>query len=118
MISTPEEVSTFLVEFKQKYNVFEIRFIGRTKNLQALLDLEITEKDRLKSILSLETKDYYRGPSTDPDYPESGEAWEFGTNIKNTEMYIKIKIGLQNKPVICLSFHKAEHKITYPFKLL
>jgi hypothetical protein len=116
MISNPEEVNTFLRDFKLKHEFFAIRFIGRSKNLQTLLDLEIDEGDRLKCILSLETKDYYRGPSPDPDFPESGEVWEFGTNVKNTEVYIKIKIGMFNKSVICLSFHKAEFEITYPFK--
>jgi hypothetical protein len=116
MISTPEEVNTFLRDFKQKYKIFDIRFIRRENYPQTLLDLEISAEDRLKCILSLEAKDYYRGPSPDPANAEAGDVWEFGTNVKNNEVYIKIKIGMFNKPVICLSFHKAESEITYPFK--
>lgn len=45
-----------------------------------------------------------------PDY------WEFGKKVNDKEVYIKINMGNTNNPVICMSFHIAEHKISYPFK--
>ena len=45
-----------------------------------------------------------------PDYFESG------IDVKGTEVYIKISLGLHNKRVDCMSFHKAEKPITYYFK--
>ena len=42
--------------------------------------------------------------------------WVFGKSVKNTEVYIKISLGRTDHPVICISFHPAEHNLTYPFK--
>jgi hypothetical protein len=36
--------------------------------------------------------------------------------VNNTEVYIKISMGLYNSQVICISFHDAEHPMNYPFK--
>ena len=59
--------------------------------------------------------DYYRGPTKDidqkiPDY------YEFGINVNNQEVYIKLSLGKFNKSPHCMSFHIAEHKLNYPLK--
>ena len=42
--------------------------------------------------------------------------WVFGKLIKNHEIYIKISLGIEGSSVICISFHLAEYKMTYPLK--
>lgn len=61
-----ETVDKFLKEFKDKAKVFGIIFrIDRKKNMQALLDLEISAIMREEIIMSLTVEDYYKGPSED-----------------------------------------------------
>ena len=41
----------------------------------------------------------------------------FGINIKNKDIYIKIKIqSYDRKIVLCMSFHYAEYKLEFPYK--
>ena len=35
---------------------------------------------------------------------------------KNREIYIKIMLGCAGSQTICISFHIAEHPLSYPFK--
>ena len=107
-------VEQCLNAFKQKMEVFDVVFLNREKNLQALLDLEIVRASRKERLKELKATDYYKGPTADQFGGEN--LWEFGKTIKGKEVYIKITMGRQNKPVICISFHLAEHKIKYPFK--
>jgi hypothetical protein len=110
-----EDVDAFLSGFKQKAKVFQIYFIrDRSKNLQTELELELKEFEKEKYLLDLAVENYYRGPSK--DYDGGPDLWEFGKMIKGREVYIKITIGLNNKPVICISFHFPEKEIKYPFK--
>ena len=113
---SPSDIEKFLVGFKQKFNVFGVFFINREKNEQALLDLEITPKQREEFLLTLEPDDYSKGPFADAFDPESPNNYEFGISVKNREVYIKINMGKPAKSVMCISFHIADHKMNYPFK--
>lgn len=108
------EVETFLSTFKTKMEVFDVIFLNRDKNLQALIDLEITRISRKEILKELKVEDYYRGPIKDVDH--GPDLWEFGRALSRKEIYIKITIGMSSKPVICISFHLAERAIIYPFK--
>jgi hypothetical protein len=108
------DVEAFLGQFRSKLEVFDVIFLNRDKNLQALIDLEITRLSRKETLRELKVSDYYRGPTRDTD--GGADIWEFGTSVKQKEVYIKITIGIKNKPVICISFHLAERPIQYPFK--
>ena len=114
MNAEEREVEQFLNEFKQKMEVFSIVFLDREKNLQTLLDLEIVEANRKEILKELKVKDYLRGPTH--DQYGGRPFWEFGKAVKGKELYIKITMGTQNKPVICISFHIAEFKIKYLIK--
>lgn len=114
MDTKKEGVEQFLNDFKQKMEVFDVVFLNREKNLQALLDLEIVRASRKEMLKELKVTDYYKGPTTDQFGNE--DLWEFGKSLKSKEVYIKITMGKQSKPVICISFHLAEFKIKYPFK--
>jgi len=42
--------------------------------------------------------------------------WVFGKNVKTREVYVKISMGRVNEKAICISFHIAEHPMSYPYK--
>jgi hypothetical protein len=110
------EVENFLKTFKQKMKIWEVLFLDqRSKNVQALLDLELTPKDRQKTLSHLEVIDFSEGPKKDQFF-SGQELWVFGKSIKKKEIYIKISLGFDGNHVICISFHLAEHKMYYPLK--
>lgn len=109
------EIERFLEEFKLKMKTFDILFLNREKNEQALYDLEITPVQRIKYLEKLNFEDYYNGPKKDNYDKTSFDFWEFGINIKKTQVFIKISLW-KNKKVLCISFHPAEHKMNFPFK--
>ncbi|MEM6634068.1 MAG: toxin [Bacteroidota bacterium] len=114
--ATMEEALTlFLQQFQEEKSKQGIVFFNRTKNLQALLDLELTAKRREKVIDTLSIQDYYKGPSADQVHVGL-EYWEFGKEVRGQEIYIKISLGWPDGEVWCMSFHKAERNIQYPFK--
>jgi len=115
-MATKQEVEHFLNDFKTKLRSFRIYFLDeRGKNSQALLDLEISPIKRKEIIERLTVDDYYKGPLEEQMYGMR-PMWAFGKLIKGIEVYIKISMGLPNQDAICISFHKAEHEMTYPFK--
>jgi hypothetical protein len=114
LMATRSEVESFLNTFKAKLEVFDVIFMNRDKNLRALIDLEITRVSRRELLKELKLEDYFRGPTKDVD--NGPDLWEFGRSLKQKEVYIKITIGMMNKPVICISFHLAERAIEYPYK--
>lgn len=110
------EVELFLKAFQQKLRVFEILFRDdRGKNQQALAELEITRAMRRQVIEPIEKQDYSEGPLDDNLYG-IGSMWVFGKAVKQSEVYIKISMGLPGSQVICISFHIAEKPMRYPFK--
>ena len=110
------EVRQFLQEFKSLLDENGFFITDRQKNSQALLDLGLTAKQREDEIRSISVLDYYAGPKADKY--EKGMYWEFGKEIGGVEVYIKLKIGgtPAREQAICMSFHKAERRMRYPFK--
>ena len=115
-MTTYDQVSTFLRNFKDKLKVFDIYYARREKNIQAQLNLEINESQRLDYIENLAPENYYAGPKNENYQQASIEYWEFGTEVKGTEVYVKISMGRPNQRVLCISFHESEFPMTYPFK--
>ena len=114
-MSLHDEVDAFLEDFRQKARVFEIYFYPRLKNVDALLGLGIAAKQREDLIMDIAVENYYRGPTQDND-PGRPAYYEFGANIKNQEIYIKLSLGKFNKSPHCISFHVAEYQLDYPLK--
>ncbi|MET4082850.1 hypothetical protein ABIB40_002814 [Pedobacter sp. UYP30] len=115
-MSTETEASSFLKEFKEKMNFWDVLFRDeRGKNVQALVDLELRPIERKAILEALETKDYSEGPFEEKLYG-GNDMWVFGKTIKKREVYIEITIGALNCSVICISFHLAQHKMNYPLK--
>ncbi|MBN9350351.1 MAG: hypothetical protein J0H55_06670 [Chitinophagaceae bacterium] len=116
LVSTPEEVAEFLKHFKIKMKIWDVLFRDdRGKNTQSLLSLEITPSYRKTILEQLDVSDYSQGPIPEKLYGGS-DMWIFGKVIKKREVYIKITIGVRGCSVICISFHIAENKMTYPLK--
>jgi len=114
--STRSNIEKFLADFKQKMKIWDIVFRSdRQKNTQALIDLEITPAQRRAVIGKLEVEDYSDGPLPDT-LNRLSPMWVFGRQVKQQEVYIKITMGATNCPVICISFHLAEHPMDYPLK--
>ena len=115
-MATKLEVQRFLRTFHAKLKVFDILFRDdRGKNRQALFDLDITPVYRVEIIKNLAVKDYSAGPIVS-ELDKNTEMWVFGKDVKQREVYIKISLGFPNASVICISFHLAEHDLSYPFK--
>lgn len=116
MMATKEEVELFLSSFKEKVKIYDIVFRDdRGKNLQTLAELDITPKYRKDVILKLKADDYSEGPIIDT-LNRLGDMWVFGKDVKGREVYIKITMGLPSSSTICISFHLAEHRMSYPYK--
>lgn len=113
---TKSEIESFLKEFILKMETFDVVFENREKNIQALLDLEITAGERKKHLKELVFEDYISGPNQDTNDKSRLPYWEFGKSIKNKDVYIKISLNKVNESVICISFHLAEFSLKYKYK--
>ena len=113
---TRDQIENFLQDFKVKMKVYKVLFRDdRSKNLQALADLEIRPIDRNKVLEDLSAEDYCEGPLQEVLY-DNAEMWVFGKEVKLNEVYIKITMGKPGTSVICISFHIAERPLSYPLK--
>jgi hypothetical protein len=110
------EIEEFLRALKEKIKIFDIVFRPRDKNTETLAELDILPIDRIQYLMNLTADDYYSGPNKDTYDFRKPDYYEFGIQVKRKEVYIKISLGLPNKPVDCMSFHIAERPITYPLK--
>lgn len=111
---TLEDVNLFLEQFKVKASVFGIIYRIREKNDNTLFNLGISAIMREKIVLSLEGIDFSHTTLGDA-FDEGDLLWVFGKDYNGTELYIKITI-IDEGRCLCVSFHEAEHPITYPFK--
>ena len=116
LMASKQEVETYLKELKVKIDIFGILFLDdRGKNQQTLHDLEISPAKRKEIILSLKLEDYSQGP-LEEKMRGLLSMWVFGKQVKKNEVYIKVSMGIENGSAVCISFHKAERAMNYPFK--
>ncbi len=111
-----KQVEEYLYDLSFKIDFFGILFRDdRGKNQQTLHDLEISPNQRKEIVKSLKVEDYAEGP-----LPEKMHGilpmWVFGKIVKQQEVYIKVSMGIENNQAVCISFHIAEHPMSYPFK--
>jgi len=109
-------VKSYLQELKQVIGIWGLIFTSRPKNsIQHLADLSITANMRKEIILNLEVNDYSEGPLQETQQGGT-EMWVFGKIIKGREIYIKVTISKITGVPVCISFHKAETPMNFPFK--
>ncbi len=110
-------VTLFLNEFKKAWPP-RCFVVIRDKNKQSLVELNLTPELRKEIILSLTPQDYISGPEPDEDKP-GDEVWIFGKKLSEADgIYIKLKIFTVSGKHIgkCISFHRAEKTLLYPFR--
>ena len=110
-----EYVEDFLKKFKH-YARKKLYAEDYANWLQDLAELGIDRSERDKILFSLSAENYFRGPSQDLDRP--GEVWEFGYNLEDNQIYIKLKLveGTSSIFAKCIKFHKARELIPYPYR--
>lgn len=99
-MATKQDVERFLHNFHVKLSVFGIVFRDdRGKNMQTLLELEITPKYREGIIKDLRSEDYVEGPIVDT-LNSMGDMWVFeGTS----------------KDMMCISKYQWASRVSPPF---
>lgn len=116
MVATKDDVQSFLDHFHAKMKIFDIIYRDdRGKNNKALEELEIVPSYRKVIIENLIVEYYVEGPLIDT-LNHLGEMWVFGKDVKGREVYIKIMMSNVNGQTICISFHLAESRLSYPYK--
>ena len=90
-----------------------LRFIPRRVNLNALANLGISIPDAESVVYSLAAQDYESGPDIDDD-GTAGEMWVFGTQVGETDIYVKLK--LEAGRAACISFHEAQYPLRSPLR--
>lgn len=110
-----DNINKFLRNFKKHLGQRSLTFIMSEKNTQTMSDMGFTKLDVETELLKLIYKDYMSGPEADHDPKKQGDVWKFGKNINKENIYIKIKLSPDNRPV-CLSFHYPERELKYFFK--
>lgn len=113
---TKDQVEAFLKEMRGKIRFFDVAFRPRDKNLETLAELDIIPADRIDFLHKLTYENYKSGPNKDTYDTRKPNYYEFGIEVNGFEVYVKVSLGLPNKRVDCMSFHKAENPITYPLK--
>ena len=115
-VNKKKEVEAFLKSFKEKKKIWGIFFLDdRGKNFETLTTLDIRPVEREQVLDELLAEDFSEGPLPE-DWHGSKEMWVFGKQVKREEIYIKITLGEGGAKTICISFHIAEHPMSYPLK--
>lgn len=90
-------------------------FIKRQKNLAGLAALGLTIAQAKLEVLNLSYLDYDRGPL--PDNDVTGDVvWEFIKDRNDGLPPIYIKLKIDRRGCVCLSFHPSSGPITLPFR--
>ena len=107
---TKKEIEKMLREFKALIRQDRWTFIERRVNLQGLAALGLTVPQAKAEILGLNYRHYDRGPEADRD-----RDGEFIKRIGSQKVYIKLKIDTRG--CVCLSFHRSVGPTSLPFKV-
>ena len=80
-----------------------------------LLDLDYDTEDVVKLLKELTVAEY-SGTKIDKDDLNPPLLFVFGKDINSKLVYVKLKIkGDQQRHVLCVSFHYAKEKMTFPY---
>lgn len=110
-----EAIRAFLLECKEHIEHDRFEFVERRKCMQTLIGLEMTIEDAETVILSLQPPHYVKGPEIDRDSTKTGDIYVFGSDRDRVELYIKLKCDV-TRGCVCISFHRAEWPLTYPYR--
>jgi hypothetical protein len=88
-MTTRDQVESFLNDLKFKMSIYQVVYLVREKNAQALLDLDITPAKRTEVLNKLNVSDYSEGP-LDEKMRGMLPMWVFGATVNKREVYLKI----------------------------
>ena len=111
---TIEDVKSFLNRMHVKVDIYGMVFADRHRCQETMLMLGINEVVAKHIVMALDATDFSK--YFDDTTQWGCDLWAFGKDIKGEEIYIKIGLGLPNRQTVCVSFHKADFPIQYPFK--
>ena len=114
-IASQSDITDFLFKFKFfAQDLSKFIFVERDKNIKAIAELGITIAQTQATILDLTYINYIAGPDVDEGYPDHN-VWKFGYNLNTDELYIKLSDNFNYNIAKCISFHKADFVISYPY---
>ena len=111
---TIEDVKSFLNRMHVKVDIYGMVFADRHRCQETMRMLVINEVVAKHIVMALDATDFSK--YFDDTTQWGCDLWAFGKDIKGEEIYIKIGLGLPNRQTVCVSFHKADFPIQYPFK--
>ena len=111
---TIEDVRGFLRSLNVKIDIYGMVFAERKRCQETMRMLGINEAVAKSIIKTLEATDFSK--YFDDAIQWGCDLWAFGKDDNDEEIYIKIGLGIPNRQTICVSFHKADFPIQYPFK--
>ena len=79
-----------------------------------LLDLDYDAEDVVNRLKELKVEEYSE-TKIDTDDANPPILFVFGKGINDELVYVKVKIREQQKQVVCVSFHYAKDKMTFPY---
>lgn len=120
-----EDVRSFLQQLHAKLDVYPLTYRKaqgdeRSRVREDLAKLGIRADERVSCIKQLGASDYAQGPFDDNyNYPPpgQGQVWVFGKHLNGQEVYIKLQLGAEGAPPVCISFHIADKPLRYPFRV-
>lgn len=80
-----------------------------------LIDLDYDRSDIIERLKELTLQEYSE-TLFDKDDDNPPLLFVFGKDINCKTIYIKLKIKDGKKNILCLSFHYAEHTMSYPYQ--
>lgn len=122
-IASIQQINSFLMKIKHIAERNSSSFIvasQREENLRTMLELGFKDSHIIEEILGLTYRHYSVGPTinTSKDGFRKGDVWIFGKDINGVEIYIKIMIIETKRRLecICISFHKTDSPMLYPYR--
>ncbi len=110
-----EPIRSFLLDCKNHIENGRFEFVERRKCLRTLTELEMSIDDVERVVSSLQPSNYIKGPESDHDAEKGGDIYIFGADTGGIELYIKLKCDEQ-RGCVCISFHRAEWPLIYPYR--
>lgn len=111
---TITDVKSFLSSMNVKIDIFGMVFADRQRCQETMRMLGINETVAKSIIKTLDATDFSK--YFDDTTQWGCDLWAFGKDVNGEEIYIKIGLGQPNRQTVCVSFHKADFPIQYPFK--
>lgn len=113
-IPSKQTIEEFLLSMRLRIAEGRWTLVQREKNLQALLDLGMVLSDVPEVLRSITYTDFCAGPLND-DKGRPLVWWVFGPQVSGETLYVKVALHPKKK-LLCMSFHKSEFPLRYPFK--